>query len=765
MKMTLRSNLAKDLLSSHQEMLNNGRFPSQDRLAGYYATFRDRFGPQQLSKLDGEELLNTMHAHGNRHSLVYWLEFKNDEEFPAIFGSIAGGSALKFGVYQRREDGVWVTGSPQKQKELTTVQAIALARRHRDQLLQGAELLEKLPAGSDDPAYLQLQEEMNDIAPDVVDTAWGHKYFSLLFPNKLDDYHVEQYQRFHLIKLLQLPPEGNGRFVCAGRYVAVANELTMPLNHLTTLLNERNGRPHHYWRVGTKLGGNDSRWSLMRDNNCVAIGWPEVGDLSEITSSREGQETVRALLRTHYYPESPQVAGRKMREIYNFAVTMSDGDYVLPSDGARVLGIGRVVGEYTFDPGTDVPHRRPVKWLSLEEWSPTTYTEGLQTTVFELRQNLQTLVETENRVLNPITPPLPPPPRLDGIPGQIQAILARKKQAILYGPPGTGKTYWARLAAQELAARACYGRSFAELPAEQQASIVNGDNTTLPLVRVCTFHPAYGYEDFLEGYRPQTDDQQLGFVLRNGIFKQICAVARQNPRWHYYLIIDEINRGDIPRIFGELLTVLERDKRGQPILLPLSGESFTVPENLYLIGTMNTADRSIALLDTALRRRFGFIELMPDTTSLRETVVAKSIPLGPWLEALNSRILAYIGRDARNLQIGHAYLLENGRPITDFDRFARVVQEDIIPLLEEYCYEDYHALALILGEALVDTQRQRIRHELFGSGRQDALIAALLAPSPDLLASAQVVTTMPEESDLRPDSLDENPADEETNST
>jgi 5-methylcytosine-specific restriction protein B len=125
-----------------------------------------------------------------------------------------------------------------------------------------------------------------------------------------------------------------------------------------------------------------------------------------------------------------------------------------------------------------------------------------------------------------------------------------------------------------------------------------------------------------------------------------------------------INRGDIPRIFGELLTILEKDKRTNRIVLPVSQEIFTIPRNVFVIGTMNTADRSISLLDAALRRRFGFIEMMPDGTVLRDSVVA-GIPLRAWFDALNTRIREHVGRDARNLQIGHSYLMQGGSPMTN----------------------------------------------------------------------------------------------------
>jgi 5-methylcytosine-specific restriction protein B len=329
---------------------------------------------------------------------------------------------------------------------------------------------------------------------------------------------------------------------------------------------------------------------------------------------------------------------------------------------------------------------------------------------------------------------------------RIQAVLERKGQVILYGPPGTGKTYWAEQTARELAARACFRATFDALDDEQKTQLLGDGKTFSGNVRICCFHPGYGYEDFLEGLRPEVEDGQMYFKPRNGVFKQLCRDASAHQDQPFYLIIDEINRGDIPRIFGELLMVLEKDKRNKVIVLPLTGQLFRVPNNVYLIGTMNTADRSIALLDTALRRRFGFIELMPDMEPLKKAEVG-GIPLGAWLESLNSRIREHVGRDARNLQIGHAYLMKRGQPLSDFATFARVVQEDILPLLEEYCYEDYTRLERILDTGLVDAKTQTIRHELFDLSQQDNLVQALLKPCPDitttnLAAAAEVQREM-----------------------
>jgi 5-methylcytosine-specific restriction protein B len=619
-----------------------------------------------------------------------------------------------------------------------------------------------VPEGAADDTYRGLQAQMDEVAPDVGDTAWGHKYFSMLYPAKLDDYHVEEYQRFHLIKLLQVPPQDEGRYLCAGRYVAIAEELGIPLNYLTTALNHHHGRPYRYWRIGTTLGSGESYWPMMRDTECVAIGWADLGDLSDLTYSRESKNELRDELAT-LYSNTPQIIGRKTQEIFNFVTVIAEGDLVLASQGKQILGIGRVGAGYVFDPDVKMPHQRPVEWLSWEAWE-LPQTEGLQTTVSEIRRHDRNLVAIEAHVLE--APPMDasrtptggkprtgrhPPVRLAGIPGRIQAVLARKQQVILYGPPGTGKTHWALNTALDLSAHAAYGQLYDTLEERQQRDIY-GSGDVNATVQMCTFHPAYGYEDFIEGYRPLAQADRLIFERRDGIFKRLCDHARHHRDRSFYLIIDEINRGDIPRIFGELVTLLEKNKRDHTILLPLSGEPFSVPDNVYVIGTMNTADRSIALLDTALRRRFGFIELMPDPTVLGDMVVGAGIPLRRWLASLNQRILDYVGRDARNLQIGHAYLLDDrGRPVSDFARFARIIRDDILPLLQEYCYEDYATLAKILGEDLVDEGRQQIHYELFDSARQDELTQALLKPDPDLITSPEAVASEDRESLDEPD--------------
>jgi 5-methylcytosine-specific restriction protein B len=315
-----------------------------------------------------------------------------------------------------------------------------------------------------------------------------------------------------------------------------------PMLHLTAALIERNGPPRRYWRVGTRLGrveGGEFIWPAMRDGEYAAIGWPDLGDLSSIAAGDQVKDAVRRLLEERY-PSNPSTL-RKAGEIRDFIAGMQDGDVVLAADGERVLGIGPVKEPYRFEETepAGAPHRRAVKWNATDEWKLPS-SEGLQTTFFPLGKYPDNIIEIERRLLEGESSPVKPSgaartQRLGGIPGRVQAILERKGQAIIYGPPGTGKTYRARQTALDLAAISAFSRLFAEL-ASGERQIVEGTDQIVGLVRWCTFHPAYGYEDFIEGFRPQQNAaMELVFARCSGIFKKLCNDAGHAPSQKFFL--------------------------------------------------------------------------------------------------------------------------------------------------------------------------------------------------------------------------------------
>ncbi|WP_054521516.1 McrB family protein [Thermanaerothrix daxensis] len=267
-------------------------------------------------------------------------------------------------------------------------------------------------------------------------------------------------------------------------------------------------------------------------------------------------------------------------------------------------------------------------------------------------------------------------------------LLLRFKNLILAGPPGTGKTYWAKQIAERLVAEQ-----------NSVSQVVVGKTATY--IYWVTFHQSYAYEDFVEGLRPKLDTNTsngLSFEIKYGIFRRLCELAEQDSQHRYVLVIDEINRGNIAKVFGELMTLIEADKRGNlSVLLPYSNQPFRVPSNLFLIGTMNTADRSIALLDVALRRRFAFLELMPDAALLDEIVIEEDLNLGTCLRKINQRITETRGAD---YQIGHSYFLPlKQKSLTREEKIALlddIWNFQIVPLLKEYFYGQTDLLQQVL---------------------------------------------------------------------
>lgn len=264
---------------------------------------------------------------------------------------------------------------------------------------------------------------------------------------------------------------------------------------------------------------------------------------------------------------------------------------------------------------------------------------------------------------------------------------------ILFGPPGTGKTYNTVNMALDIVCPiegSQWGKKTRDAAIQEYQKMLGAGQIVF-----VTFHQSMSYEDFIEGIKPEpTEDGKITYKVKNGIFKKLCAKAEKDKSKNYVMIIDEINRGNVANIFGELISLIEDDKRlgAREELraeLPYSHTIFSVPKNVYIIGTMNTADRSVEALDSALRRRFTFKEMMPKSELVPEENNVRNI-----FEIINQRIEVLKDREH---QIGHSYFMG----VNSEEGLKAVIYDKIIPLLQEYFYGDYEKIQLVLGEGFV----------------------------------------------------------------
>ena len=446
---------------------------------------------------------------------------------------------------------------------------------------------------------------------------------------------------------------------------------------------ETQGRPEnddevptiHYWTYAP--GQNAEKWDECYQKGIMLLGWGEIGDLSVFPSKSAMRKKMQEIYQEDTsYKNSAHATWQFVRE-------MKPGDVIFVKKGmSEIVGRGIVTSDYAYEPDrTDhFNHLRHVNWTDRGSWmiqnrtamktltDITPYSGFVQQLkdIFERDaldedddQAVNYPVYTEDDFLSEVY-------MSEEKYHDIVNLLHHKKNIILEGAPGVGKTFIAKKLAYSM------------------MGVKDIDR-----VMMVQFHQSYSYEDFIMGFRPT----EGGFELKKGVFYNFCKKAEIDSDNDYFFIIDEINRGNLSKIFGELFMLIEKDKREHKIQLHYSDEKFAIPKKLYIIGTMNTADRSLAMLDYALRRRFAFIEIEPGFDTEGFKAYQKSLNnekfdrLIACVTALND-VIADDDSLGKGFCIGHSFFC-HFKPETVSDQaLSSIVEYELIPLLKEYWFDE-----------------------------------------------------------------------------
>lgn len=430
-----------------------------------------------------------------------------------------------------------------------------------------------------------------------------------------------------------------------------------------------------YWLYAP--GEGSCMWDEFYTSGIMAIGWGEIGDLSTFDSKDAMKIKMREVIDESLSYKNAAHA------TWQFANEMKIGDIVFVKKGMhQIIGRGVVMSDYEYDNTRDDEYKniRQVDWTHNGEWPHpgqavmktltdiTSYTDYVE----KLNSLFEDETEEDDEDVEKTYPPYTKEDFLSEVfmpeeeYDKLSGILRIKKNIILQGVPGVGKTFVAKRIA------------FSMMGVKD-----------VERVMMVQFHQSYSYEDFIMGFRPSTD----GFELKRGAFYNFCKKAEIDGDNDYFFIIDEINRGNLSKIFGELFMLIENDKRGVSLQLLYSDEKFSVPKNIYIIGMMNTADRSLAMLDYALRRRFAFFEIKPGFTTdgFREYRMSleneKFDKLIACVESLNN-VISNDESLGDGFCIGHSYFC-NLLPDTINDQIlSGIVEYELIPLLKEYWFDE-----------------------------------------------------------------------------
>lgn len=624
--------------------------------------FLERFPASGISELTLEQY--SLGLEPKENSFCYWLEYKTED-----LGNIQGGNAFKFLVYFDRNERTYKFVNRYKTKEeaFTSVKS---------------GLVELLRLGAEGRF-----RECENVPPFTTLNAFLGKVLNMYFPEQfLPIFSLDHLKDF----CLQLDISADFNSQTATNLALLKFKQESPLfggwtnDKFASFLYEKIPPTVQFWKVAP--GENARLWQECLRDGIICVGWKEIGDMRQYGDLTAFKDKYREL----------HGSNRQCKEMWSFAKELKKGNVVIANNGLQsIVGVGTVTGDYFYDENRmEYKHCVPVQWDITTEFRVPESARGITATWFQgtvkriSRQEYSQIVSGHRAGTTP-------PPNRPSITDKTststnryteiceatfldeqffvdcERLLKTKKQVILQGAPGTGKTF----------------------VAEQLANLWAGNTSR---VKVVQFHESYGYEDFVHGIRPQRDPvtQQTAFVPTPGLMLNLCAeIAKDTsvPPNNYVLLIDEINRAKTARVFGELLYLLEYREKEVELQ---NGSRFSIPPNLYIVGTMNTTDKSIALVDYALRRRFAFVDLVPvkggQSTVLSKWMESNGIGNAADVEQLFVALNSAIAQKDEALMVGHSYLMQQQAVDEKWfspELLSFIWDYYVMPLIAEYEYQ------------------------------------------------------------------------------